>query len=138
VWLFDANDAPEPILAKLISYDYHTGDEVPYETMLAIVMDRLLEDLPYEQEEAVRLLYLAGLSQHKAGDLIGVTHKTVKARAVKGLENLRVALQHSAWLADLLRGQIPQEEKTECPEAIAAATMGHLLGILAQASDEDE
>jgi len=77
--------------------------------VLAIVMDQLLDDLPPDQEEAVRLIHLAGLSQHKAAAIIGVTHKTAAARARRGVAAMRKRLEDSVWLADLLKGQIPEE-----------------------------
>lgn len=116
-WSFDPNAAPPPIAAKLVTFDDHDMEEPEFERMLAIVMDRLLADLPPDQEEAVRLIHLAGLSQHKAAAIIGVTHKTAAARARRGLAVLRQRLSDSVWLADLLRGQIPQDMEASNLEA---------------------
>lgn len=106
-WVFDPTNVPFEIAEKLVYTVAFEGDEPDYETMLAIVMDKLLEDLPPELEEAVRLIHLAGLSQHKAAAILGVTHKTAKARADKGISQIRNRLNDSVWLADMLQGLAP-------------------------------
>jgi predicted DNA-binding protein (UPF0251 family) len=131
-WSFDPTNVPEPIAQKLTYIEQFEGDEPDYETMLAIVMDRMLADLPEEFEEAVRLLYLAGMSQHKAAEIIGVTHKTVKARAQKGLDILRKRLTDSVWLADMLQGLAPTDSQKPLvsPDRIASVieSLGHHRG----------
>lgn len=126
-WLFDPTDIPEPIAEKLTHLVEFEGDEPPFEHLLAIVMDQILSDLPPHLEEAVRLLHLAGLSQHKAAAIIGCSHKTVKARADKGTAFLRQRIADSVWLSDLLRGQIPDESE---PGSVTAERMQVVLGGL--------
>lgn len=108
-WTFDPTDVPQPIAEKLVYHQNFFGDEPSQDTVLSIVLDTLLEELPKEQEDAVRLLYIMGLSQHKAAKIIGCSHKTVKARADKGIDTLRGRLTDASWIADLLGGIIPTE-----------------------------
>lgn len=108
-WSFDPINIPEPIAQKLVYNQEFFGDEPTYETMLAMVMNTLLEELPEQQEEAVRLLYITGLSQHKAAAIIGCSHKTVAARARKGLDAIRQRLTDSVWIAELLGDRIPSD-----------------------------
>jgi predicted DNA-binding protein (UPF0251 family) len=110
-WLFDPQtvDSIGPILSKLITYDVYFAEEEGV-TTLQIVLDKILDELPPELEEAVRLTYLAGISYRSAGKTIGVDHKTVKARADKGITQLRKRLTDTVWLATLIRNMIPEDE----------------------------
>jgi hypothetical protein len=107
-WLFDPQDveAIGPILSKLAVYDEYFVDESG-QTTLAIVLDRILDELPEHLEEAVRLVYLAGISYRSAARTIGVDHKTIKARADKGVDLLRKRLTDTVWLASLINGMLP-------------------------------
>jgi hypothetical protein len=107
-WLFDPQSIETigPILEKLAVYDtYFTEDDGV--TTLGIVLDRILEELPDELEEAVRLVYLAGISYRSAGRTIGVDHKTVKSRAERGVKILRARLTDTVWLATLVGDMLP-------------------------------
>lgn len=127
-WLFDPTSIEDIdlISRKLSASDVYFADTPDGENTLAIVLDRLLDELPAEQEEAVRLLYLSGLSQHKAAAIIGVTHKTVKARADKGVAAMRRRLADSVWIADLVRGMVPDGE---LPETALSGT-DRIAGVL--------
>jgi len=109
-WLFDPITVQEltPILNKLAVYDTYFEEENG-ETTLQIVLDQILIELPPELEEAVRLTFLAGLSYRSAGKTIGVDHKTVKARAERGVKVLRKRLTDTVWLATLLKGMVPDD-----------------------------
>jgi hypothetical protein len=100
-------NVPEPIASKLVYHENFLGDEPTQDTVLSLVLDTLMQELPREQEDAVRLLYIMGLSQHKAGNIIGCSHKTVKARADKGIATLKLRLTDASWVADLLGNIIP-------------------------------
>lgn len=130
-WSFDSNNPPHPIAQRLVSHDDIDGDGPEFERMLAIVMDRLLADLPPHLEEAVRLTHLAGLSQRKAAAIVGVDHKTVAARARKGIAELRSRIEDSVWLADLLKGQIPDEFDQQ---QLTASALGGVLDGMRGAS----
>jgi DNA-directed RNA polymerase specialized sigma24 family protein len=79
-------------------------------TTLAIVMDKILDDLPTDLAEAVSLVYLKGQTFRGAAKILGVTHKTVKARVEKGVAMMRKRLTDSVWVAEMLRGYIPADE----------------------------
>lgn len=112
-WLFDPQtvDSIGPILSKLVTYDVYFEAEEG-QTTLQIVLDKILDELPPHLEEAVRLTYLAGISYRSAARTIGVDHKTVKARADKGIGLLRKRLTDTVWLATLISNMIPQESET--------------------------
>ena len=113
-WLYDPQmvDSIGPILSKLVTYDEYFKKESG-ETTLQIVLDKILEELPPELEEAVRLTYLAGISYRSAGRTIGVDHKTVKARAEKGIKQLKKRLTDTVWIASMLNGILPNEIKDD-------------------------
>jgi predicted DNA-binding protein (UPF0251 family) len=121
-WLFSPQDLDTltPILQKLVTYDeYFIQDSG--QTTLQIVLDTILDELPTQLEEAVRLVYLAGLSYRSAGRTIGVDHKTVKARADKGIDKLKKRLNDTVWLASLINGMLPENidtPKVSSPEKI--------------------
>lgn len=120
-WLFDPQqiDSIGPILSKLVTYDSYFVEEQG-QTTLQIVLDKILEELPEELEECVRLIYLAGMSQRSAARTIGVDHKTVKARADKGIKILRKRLTDTVWLSALIGGMIPEQvdTKVSSPEKV--------------------
>lgn len=108
-WLFNPQDIETmtPILSKLAVYDEYFKDEMG-DTTLSIVLDKILEELPDELEEAVRLVYLAGISYRSAARTVGCDHKTIKARADRGIDRLRKRLTDTVWLASLINGMIPE------------------------------
>jgi len=121
-WLFDPQevDSIHVILDKLVVYDTYFKEEQG-QTTLQIVLDKILDELPEELEECVRLVYLAGLTLRSAGRTLGIDHKTVKARAEKGVKMLRKRLNDSIWLTTLLTGMIPidsEEFKSNSPENV--------------------
>lgn len=107
-WIFDPQDVETiaPILEKLAVYDTYFED-VNGETTLSIVLDKILEELPPELEEAVRLVYLAGISYRSAARTVGCDHKTIKARADRGVDRLRKRLTDTVWLSSLINGMVP-------------------------------
>lgn len=126
-WLFDPQDVETitPILSKLAVYDEYFVNESG-QTTLQIVLDTILDELPPELEEAVRLVYLAGLSYRSAAKIMLVDHKTVKARAGRGIERLRKRLNDTVWLASLLNGMLP----TDVVEAPRVTSPDKVFNIL--------
>lgn len=122
-WLFNPQDIETmtPILNKLAVYDEYFKDEMG-DTTLSIVLDKILEELPPELEEAVRLVYLAGISYRSAARTVGCDHKTIKARADRGVDRLRKRLTDTVWLASLINGMIPEgtvdSPKVTSPEKV--------------------
>lgn len=125
-WLFDPQhvDSIGPILSKLVHYDKYFEEEEG-QTTLQIVLDKILEELPEELEECVRLIFLAGMSQRSAARTIGVDHKTVKARADKGVKILRKKLTDTVWLSALIGGMLPEE-----PEVTKASSSENVFKVL--------
>lgn len=114
---------------KLTHYDEYFFEEPDRHTTLAIVLDRILADLPEDQAEPVRLVHLEGRSLREAGAILGIDHKTVKARMEKGVTALRRRLLDSMWVASMLRGYIPKDEILE-PEGLDAADISTILKTL--------
>jgi DNA-directed RNA polymerase specialized sigma24 family protein len=122
-WLFDSNDVESiPTISNaLVHYDTYFEEERDYETTLAIVLDKLLDNLPEELRSPVSLVYLSGVSYRSAGRTLGLDHKTVKLRADKGIKALRDRLKDTAWIATLLDGSLPdeyEEEKISSDESV--------------------
>jgi hypothetical protein len=110
-----------PIMSKLVHYDEYFVEEEG-DTTLAIVLDKMLEDLPEDLRGPVSLVYLSGLSYRNAGRTLGIDHKTVKARAERGVAVLRSRLTDTAWVAALLDGMLPEQAalpKVSSPEKVA-------------------
>lgn len=122
-WLFNPQDIETmtPILNKLAVYDEYFAD-YSGETTISIVLDKILDELPPELEEAVRLVYLAGISYRSAARTVGCDHKTIKARAEKGIDRLRKRLTDTVWLASLLNGMVPdgaiENQKVISPDKV--------------------
>lgn len=126
-WLFDHSDVESipTINNHLVHYDEYFVEEDGYESTLAIIIDKLLEDLPEELRLPVSLVYLSGVSYRSAGRTLNLDHKTVKSRADRGIEILRVRLKDTAWVATLLNGMLPEESEHETP-----AIKDNVAGIL--------
>jgi DNA-directed RNA polymerase specialized sigma24 family protein len=108
-WIFDPTSVESiaPIMNKLVHYDQYFVEEEGDST-LAIVLDKMLEDLPEDLRAPVSLVYLSGVSYRNAGRTLGIDHKTVKARAERGINILRSRLTDTAWVAALLDGMLPE------------------------------
>jgi DNA-directed RNA polymerase specialized sigma24 family protein len=135
-WLFDTNEAEliGPIRDQLVHHDAYFSEEYDTNT-LAIVMDHVLEDLPEEQAECVKLVYLEGRSLREAGRTLGIDHKTVKSRAAKGVEAMRARLVDSVWIAEMLRGYIPADE-LQSSAASSTSKVADIIGSLKEGRGE--
>lgn len=134
-WVFDPSDEEVAMIPQirdqLVHYDEYFFEEHG-ESTLAIVMDKVLEDLPANIADAVRLVHLKGKSLRSAAKILGVDHKTVKARVEKGVAMMRTRLTDSLWIAEMLRGYLPADElKSEPVQKNNVAT------ILKTLKDED-
>jgi hypothetical protein len=138
-WLFshDEVEAIPVIRDALVHYDNYFFEDPPGETTLSIVMDRLLADLPVDQAEPIKLIYLEGRSLREAGVILGVDHKTVRARANKGIAVLKKRLVDSMWVASMLRPYIPKDEIT-ADEELRKNDISTILDTLRGADDEQE
>ena len=133
-WVFDPSSIEQiaPIRDALVHNDVYF-DESEGMTTLAIVMDKVLEDLPKDLAEAVTLVHLNGHSFRAAAKVLGVDHKTVKARTIKGVNLMRKRLIDSVWIAEMLKGYIPADEIIE-----QRVQGGNVAGILKTLGDDDE
>jgi len=121
-WVFDPTSVETipTIMNKLVQYDEYFVEEAG-ESTLAIVLDKMLEDLPEDLRAPVSLVYLSGISYRSAGRTLGLDHKTVKSRAEKGIAVMRARLKDTAWVAALLEGAVPEDEevaKLTSPEKV--------------------
>lgn len=135
-WSF-GHDEVETIPAlrdALTHYDTYFFEGPAEDTTLSIVLDKLLADLPANLAEPVRLIYLEGRSLREAAAVLGVDHKTVKARAAKGVAALKKQLVDSMWVASMLRPYIPKDEYIE--HEVKANEIAHILDTLRGAKDE--
>jgi DNA-directed RNA polymerase specialized sigma24 family protein len=111
-WSFDPAtvDSIGPIRDALVHHDTYFDEDINPQTTLAIVLDKILEDLPQDLQEPVRLVYLENRTYRSAARTLGIDHKTVKSRVTKGIAILKSRLVDSVWIAEMLRGYIPTEE----------------------------
>jgi DNA-directed RNA polymerase specialized sigma24 family protein len=125
-WVFDPTSVESitPIMSKLAHYDEYFAEESADST-LAIVLDKMLEDLPEELRAPVSLIHLSGVSYRSAGRTLNLDHKTVKSRAEKGIAIMRSRLKDTAWVAVLLEGSLPEET-----DIVKIASPEKVVGIL--------
>ena len=111
-WSFDPGsvDNIAPIRDALVHHDVYFAEEGDNYNTLAIVMDKIVQDLPEDLREPVRLVHLEGKSFRAAAKTLNIDHKTVKARVERGVALLKARLVDSVWIAEMLRGYIPKDE----------------------------
>jgi DNA-directed RNA polymerase specialized sigma24 family protein len=111
-WSFDpaSVDNIAPIRDALVHHDQYFAEETDNYNTLAIVMEKIVQDLPEELREPVHLVHLEGKTFRAAAKILGIDHKTVKARVDRGVALLKSRLVDSVWIAEMLRGYIPQDE----------------------------
>lgn len=111
-WSFDPSTAESigPIRDALVHHDTYFADAPEGASTLSIVLDKILDDLPSELQEPVRLVHLEGKSFRAAAKILKIDHKTVKSRVERGVGLLRERLVDSVWIAEMLRGYIPVDE----------------------------
>ncbi len=133
-WTFDPTivESITPIMNKLVHYDEYFVEEEGDST-LAIILDKMLEDLPEDLRGPVSMVYLSGVSYRSAGRTLGLDHKTVKARADRGIKVLRDRLMDTAWVAALLDGMLP--EQAELPRATSPDKVAGILQSLNKRSN---
>lgn len=122
-WVFDSNNIEEfsAIRDALVHTDqYFFEDQAP--TTLAIVMDRILDDLPPEQAAAVRLVYIGGQSLRASAEILGVNWSTVRRRANRGLATMKLRMTDALWVSEMLKGYIPVDELRSQPTETSTAT----------------
>lgn len=137
-WSFDPStaEAIPAILKQITVYDEYFDDDDPM-TVLASILDQLLAELPAELGDPVRLIYLTGMSYRSAGETLGIDHKTVKKRAILGIDQLRTRLTDTAWVASMLTGMLPEE--TEAPRLETSDRVVSILTSLnSKKGDNDE
>jgi hypothetical protein len=98
------------------------------DSTLAIVLDKMLDDLPEDLRGSVSLVYLSGVSYRSAGRTLGLDHKTVKSRAERGVKIMRNRLMDTAWVAALLDGMLP--ENSELPRVASPEKVAGILQSL--------
>jgi DNA-directed RNA polymerase specialized sigma24 family protein len=111
-WLFDPSEAhtiPQ-IARKLIHHDEYFADEPKKDDALTYVLEYVLDQLPQEEADAVRILNIQGSTLRAAGRELGVDHKTVKARAARGVQLMRRHMVNHPWILDILEGRVPADE----------------------------
>lgn len=139
-WVFDPSQLEDiaPIRAQLTAM---SAEDEYFETeygtnTLALVMDKVLDDLPKDFADAVRLVHLKGMSLRSAAKILGADHKTVKLRVTKGVDLMRKRLVDSVWIAEMLAGYIPKGEHT--PLTPTGNKVSEILKTLKEPTDEQK
>lgn len=111
-WLFDPGTVHEipQIQSKMVHYDEYEEVLPTQDRIITFVLDHLIDMLPPEEAEAIRQLHIERNSMRAAGRELGIDHKTVGARAARGLETVRRKITTTPWLADFLQGTLPEDE----------------------------
>lgn len=139
-WVFDPSQVEQiaPIREQLTARsaeDEYLDEEYGTNT-LALVMDKVLDDLPKDIADAVRLVHLKGMSLRSAAKILGVDHKTIKARVTKGVDMMRKRLVDSVWIAEMLAGYIPKDEYV--PLMPTGNKVSDILKTLKESTNEQE
>lgn len=136
-WSFDPAmvDSIGPIRDALVYNDTYFEEDINPQTTLAIVLDRILEDLPEELQAPVRLVYLENRTYRSAARTLNIDHKTVKSRVTKGIAILKSRLVDSVWIAEMLRGYLPTEEIAK-EVSVQADKVTHILSTLKVNNDD--
>jgi DNA-directed RNA polymerase specialized sigma24 family protein len=111
-WLFDPTRIQDigPLRDAFVHHDTYFGDGPEEDSTLSIALDWILAELPDILSQAVRLVYLQGMSYRAAAKEIGVDHKTVISRCKRGTKMMETKLLETAWVAEMLRGYLPESE----------------------------
>jgi len=118
-WNFDPSTVHEipQIQNKLIHHDQY--DVLPtQDRIITFVLDHLVAQLPHEEYEAVRLMHIERMTMRAAGRQLGIDHKTVGARAARGLAAVKEKIKTTPWLSEFLQGSLPDGE---CPTTFLEA-----------------
>lgn len=138
-WVFDPSTAESiaPIREQLtvVSAEDEFFKDNYADNTLAIVMDKVLDDLPKDISDAVRLVHLKGMSLRSAAKILGVDHKTIKARVTKGVDLMRKRLIDSVWIAEMLSGYIPRNKSVALP---SGNKINEILKSLKENTDEQK
>jgi len=90
-WLRQPGNATRHIYAVIESQD--EAEAVAADaTEQSVLFKQLLDKLPHEQRESLRLVYLYGLTQEEVGIALDVPLGTIKSRIRRGLIALKVLL----------------------------------------------
>lgn len=137
-WSFDpaSVESVAPIRDALVHYDEYFTEESDNYNTLAIVMEKIVQDLPEELREPVRLVHLEGRSFRSAAKTLNIDHKTVKARVERGVSILKARLVDSVWIAEMLRGYIPMDE-VAAEKPAQSTSIANILNTLKR-NDEQE
>jgi predicted DNA-binding protein (UPF0251 family) len=111
-WLFDPSEVHQipQIASKLVHYDTYFDGEPKKDDALTYILEYVLDKLPEEEAEAVRIMKIQGSTLRAAGRELGVDHKTVKARTARGVEKMKEHMKSHAWIVDIFEGRVPPSE----------------------------
>ena len=87
-WLRQADNATRDVYAVPPSRD-DAESTVADATEQSVLFKQLLDKLPYEQRESLRLVYLHGMTQEEVSDALDVPLGTIKSRIRRGLIALK-------------------------------------------------
>jgi RNA polymerase sigma-70 factor (ECF subfamily) len=87
-WMRQADNATRHVYAGPPSQDDAEATAADA-TEESVLFKQLLDKLPYEQRESLRLVYLYGMTQEEVGIALGVPLGTIKSRIRRGLIALK-------------------------------------------------
>jgi DNA-directed RNA polymerase specialized sigma24 family protein len=101
LYSFELENAGIPTSLPMGVWDSHDVD-TEAETSLARLMDRLLGDLSPQQQQAIELVAVAGMSFGAAAKEMGVAKATVYSHYRDGLERLRKTIAQHPWAGAII------------------------------------
>lgn len=95
-----------PIGAQTAHTDeYFVGEEKP--SVLAVVMQRLVDRLPERQRDAIEAVSIGGYSYRQAAELLDTYPKAVWRWEKRGIEQILRWLKGSPWMLEMLATHLP-------------------------------
>jgi hypothetical protein len=133
---FDPLRADSGVLAPHLSTEdtYFATDEG--EDTFALIIERILADLPERQRACVEMCAMKGMEYAEVGRLLKCADQTARRETLRGLDKIRKALAETPWARGFTY-RIPTDEQPE--GVVATADFGTVLaGLLNREEDLDD
>lgn len=110
-WLYDPSSVHEiPQIQKKLVVNDHYSVVPSQDYIVTFILDHLMNMLPAEESEAVRMIHIGGMTLRASGRELKVDHKTVKARAERGLTSIKRKIAETPWLKEFLNNEMFEDE----------------------------
>jgi DNA-directed RNA polymerase specialized sigma24 family protein len=114
LYSFDLENAGIPTSLPMGVWDSHDV-ETEAETSLARLMDRLLADLSPQQQQAIELVAVAGMSFGSAAKEMKVAKATAYSHYRDGLARLRKTIAQNPWAGAIVGPWLVDDQESDTP-----------------------